>query len=645
MFYNKRMKLSSSARIQTALETMGIYTYEDVLMHLPRAYEDLSITEHVLKVDRQRVVLSGVVATQPKLFRHGRFSSVTFKFLAHDQQLYSVVAFNRPFFLRAIQLKTTYRLLGIYDQKRSSINLTSLLKDDGNLPILKPIYRLPDEIQGYVFTRLVKKALSFLPTLTFSLKLPESFYGDHHVMSVIEALKVLHFPTSLDEVEHASRVFKFEEAYAYFVYMKQLKEAQQAWKKPQSNTIAYGTIVDKIERLPYRLTSDQLLATDEIIHDMNHHHVMHRLLQGDVGSGKTVVAALALFANVQRHQQGVLMAPTDTLAKQHYLTLSQLFTGEKIRLALLVGSLTAAEKKAIKEALIEGTVDICVGTHAVFSEDVSYHDLGLVVIDEQHRFGIQQREKLRQKGPYADYLMMSATPIPRSLAMTVYANMDVSTLTQFPFLERKVETLIVQEENALIDYHIQLALEAQQRVYILAPAIEESLTGKQTVDALFHMYQTKYPTQVAMMHGRLKPEEKEAIFSEFAQGKKPILVSTTVIEVGLDVKEATLMIIHDANTFGLATLHQLRGRIGRDGSPATCLFVIQEENLFDHERLNVLVKTNDGFVIAEQDLALRGPGEIFGERQAGMPSFHVLNLVKDHKIIEAVRKFMHPHLL
>ena len=637
------MKFSSSARIQTALESMGIHTYEDILFHIPRTYEDLSLTQSVLKVDRQRIVLQGKVATQPKMFRHGRFTSTTFKFLAHDHQLYSVIAFNRPFFAKSILLNTMYRLVANYDSKRSSLNLLNLYKEDGSLPVLKPVYRLPEEIPQYVFIRLVKKAMSLLPTLSFQRSLPESFYAIHHVMPIEEALPILHYPTTLEDVEKASRLFKFEEAYAYFSYMKQRKLSQQALRKQSIDTISYGKVVEKIERLPYRLTTDQLQSLDDIVKDMNDEHVMHRLLQGDVGSGKTVVAVMALYANSLRGQQGVLMAPTDTLAKQHLQTLQHLLNDDGLRIGLLVGSLSLSERRSIKSQLEEGTLDLCVGTHAVFSEDVTFFDLGLVVIDEQHRFGIAQREKLRLKGPHADFLMMSATPIPRSLAMSIYANMDLSTLTQFPFERRNVQTYVVQEDNALIDYTIQLALEQQKRIYILAPAIDQSSTGKQTVEELMDRYTKKYPHLVASLHGKLKAEDKSHILKQFASGQFPILISTTVIEVGIDVKEASVMIIHDASTFGLATLHQLRGRIGRDGSEATCLLVTQTEALLDNERLDVLVKTNDGFVIAEHDLEIRGPGELLGEKQAGVPSFNVLNLVKDRAILEAVRKHLHEH--
>jgi ATP-dependent DNA helicase RecG len=382
-------------------------------------------------------------------------------------------------------------------------------------------------------------------------------------------------------------------------------------------------------------------SAQDIVSDLNEKKQMYRLLQGDVGSGKTVVAAIALYANSLRKNQGALMAPTDALAKQHFKTLQELLKSHALTIRLLVGGLSSAEKKAIKESLLDGTIDILVGTHALFSQDTEFFSLGLAIIDEQHRFGVNQRDLLKDKGRQADLLMMSATPIPRSLAMTVYADMDISTLTQFPFSSRKVKTKIVEENDALIDYAIKAALEQHKRIYVVAPKIMESDSGKQSVVTLSQAYQKKYPKQVTLLHGKLDGEEKEDALKAFATGYTPIIVSTTVIEVGIDVKPATVMIIHDADTFGLASLHQLRGRIGRDGSEALCLLVVQDQHLEGLERLNVLVDSNDGFYIAEQDLKLRGPGELMGAKQSGLPGFQYLNIVKDVAILQNMRKLLH----
>jgi ATP-dependent DNA helicase RecG len=307
--------------------------------------------------------------------------------------------------------------------------------------------------------------------------------------------------------------------------------------------------------------------------------------------------------------------------------------------------MSSTEKKAIKESLLNGTIDIVVGTHTLFSSDTTFFSLGLAVIDEQHRFGVNQRALLKDKGRDADLLMMSATPIPRSLAMSVYADMDISTLIQFPFSARLVKTKIVTAGDALIHYTIATALEQHQRVFVIAPKINESLHGKESVVKLFEHYQRHYPKQVVLLHGQLDAEEKDDALKAFSQGHRPILVSTTVIEVGIDVKQASVMIIHDADSFGLASLHQLRGRIGRDGREALCLLVVQEEDKEGQERLQVLVDTTDGFKIAEADLRMRGPGELMGLRQSGVPGFQYLNLVIDQPIIQIIKSYIVKNIL
>jgi ATP-dependent DNA helicase RecG len=454
-------------------------------------------------------------------------------------------------------------------------------------------------------------------------------------------LKTIHLPERIEDVETSMNIFKYEEAYRFTKTMMAIRQENEATIKERMMPIKTGSVIDMMEKLPYDLTKDQMQAVNDILQDMNGKRRMYRLLQGDVGSGKTVVAALALYANAIRKNQGALMAPTDALAKQHFKTLQELLGKQGLTIRLLVGSLPSADKKAIKESLLNGTIDIVVGTHALFSQDTEFFSLGLAVIDEQHRFGVNQRDLLKDKGKQADLLMMSATPIPRSLAMTLYADMDISTLFQFPFAGRKVKTKIVEEGDALIDYAIKAALEQQKRVYIIAPKIMESESGKQSVVTLFHQYAKRYPKQVTLLHGKLDAEEKEDALHAFTTGYTPIIVSTTVIEVGIDVKPATLMIIHDADTFGLASLHQLRGRIGRDGSEALCLLVVQDQALEGLERLQVLVDSNDGFYIAEQDLQQRGPGELMGSKQSGLPGFQYLNIVKDQEILKNIKKSLH----
>jgi ATP-dependent DNA helicase RecG len=552
-----------------------------------------------------------------------------------------VIAFNRPFLAKMIVPGETMTVIGKYDANRQVVTLMNAFKGElSEGPKLKPIYRLPSTIENYVFTRLVKKGLSLIAELSFPVTLPPSIMATltHHDKK--QSIQRIHLPQRLEDVEEAMMIFKYEEAYQFTNTMKLTRQTNEATIKEKVSPIPTRSMIDMIEKLPYALTQDQVQAVDDIVHDLNGNKRMYRLLQGDVGSGKTVVAALALYANSLRKNQGALMAPTDALAKQHFKTLNELFSRQSLTIRLLVGGLSNAEKKAIKESLLDGTIDILVGTHALFSQDTEFFSLGLAIIDEQHRFGVNQRDLLKDKGRQADLLMMSATPIPRSLAMTVYADMDISTLTEFPFASRKVKTKIVEENDALIDYTILAALEQHKRIYVVAPKIMESSSGKQSVVTLYQSYAKKYPKQVTLLHGKLDGEEKEDALHAFATGYTPIIVSTTVIEVGIDVKPATVMIIHDADTFGLASLHQLRGRIGRDGSEALCLLVVQDRHLEGLERLQVLVDSNDGFFIAEQDLKLRGPGELLGSKQSGLPGFQYLNIIRDVLILQKMRKIL-----
>jgi ATP-dependent DNA helicase RecG len=635
------MKLTTSPRLEQALASMGIHTFVDVLLYFPYRYEDMNLTQNPLYHDQQRLVLTGKVSTQPTVFRRGHF--VTTRFTMKDQHghVMNVIAFNRPFLAKIIIPAEAITVIGKYDASRQVVNLINAFKgklSDG--PKLKPIYRLPSTIENYVFTRLVKKGLAMIADLSFPVTLPTSLLASLANQDKKQAIQRIHLPQQLEEVEESMMIFKFEEAFQFMNTMMKIRQTNDDTIKENIPSIPIGSIIDMMENLPYALTKDQMQSVQDIVKDLNGKKRMYRLLQGDVGSGKTVVAALALYANFLRKNQGAFMAPTDALAKQHFKTLQELFKNQSLNIHLLVGSLSSAEKKAIKASLLDGTIDILVGTHALFSQDTEFFSLGLAIIDEQHRFGVNQRDLLKDKGRQADLLMMSATPIPRSLAMTVYADMDISTLTQFPFASRKVKTKIVEENDPLIDYAMLAALEQQKRIYVVAPKIMESSSGKQSVVTLYQAYAKKYPKQVSLLHGKLDVEEKEDALHAFATGYTPIMVSTTVIEVGIDVKPATVMVIHDADTFGLASLHQLRGRIGRDGSEALCLLVVQDQHLEGLERLQVLVDSNDGFFIAEQDLRLRGPGELMGSKQSGLPGFQYINIVKDVAILQRMRKHL-----
>lgn len=631
------MKLSKSTRLNEALLSLNIVTPLDAVNHLPDRYEDFSLTPETGLYHGQRLVIYGKAITAPTVNVTFRYKIVSFRFLSQGGHTYQVVAFNRPYLLKTITLGADYTLIGTYDRKKNGLNLLTLrsgsIKEENRY---KPVYSLPSGIDQHVFQRLVRRVFPLAePHLIDTL--PRALIDKYRLKPKAASLMLIHQPMSPEDIHQGYRALKYEEALRFCLQTQLIRQQNRFLYKMKKPEIELLKINDFVKTLPYRLSQDQLAAVREIILDMNKETLMYRLLQGDVGSGKTLVAALALYANHLRHDQGALMAPTDALAKQHFLTLKRLFAPTGVQVALLVGAMTAKEKQAVKDGLLDGVIDVVVGTHALFSEDVVYQSLGLAVIDEQHRFGVNQRSLLSSKGSRADLLLMSATPIPRTLALTVYGDMDITSIKHFPTAERQVTTLICDPDDRRLDEAIGASLAKKRRIFIIAPMIEESDYSAYGVEALFDEYLKKYPNRVGLLHGRLPSDEKDAVLADFVSGRVPLLVSTTVIEVGIDVPSADMMIVYDAQRFGLASLHQLRGRIGRDGAPASFFLVTDIESREEHARLKVLVDSDDGFFIAEADLLHRGPGELAGQRQSGLGSFTYVNPYDDYKMLTYAR--------
>jgi ATP-dependent DNA helicase RecG len=433
------------------------------------------------------------------------------------------------------------------------------------------------------------------------------------------------------------RTLKYQEALLFEIKNQEVRAMNKALQKDRRRQINREKLNIFVKSLPYSLSSDQQKALYECVNDMDKQSVMYRLLQGDVGTGKTLVAALCGYANYTRSEQTALLAPTDSLARQHYETLKKLFEGTHVNVGLLVGAMEPSEKRATLQDLEDGTIDIVVGTHALFSKGVTYAYLGLAIIDEQHKFGVNQRTLLLDKGEHADLLLMSATPIPRTLTMTIYGDLDISTLTEFPQGKRNVKTILTKRGNKKGASLCEKSLEEKKRIYVVVPQIEggedKDVTSVKTV---YERYKKYFGDKVVMMHGQMSEEEKNVAILAFKSGICPILVATSLIEVGIDVKEANLMIVYSPSHFSLSSLHQLRGRVGRDGSPASFV-LFGEGDDEENEKLSVLLKSDDGFEIAEMDLKLRGPGELMGTRQSGLPSFLVANIISDFKIFECAR--------
>ena len=627
-------KLTKSPRLNYLLGEMGIFTPYDVINHLPRRYEDLSYTQEKDLKDKQRLVLLGKVLSIPKLVNAKGLNILTFDFMSVSRHYYKVTFFNQPYLSKSLKIDETYSIVGTFNLKRNEVDGQKIYKGEiPELERLKPIYSLPSEYPNHLFAGLVKKCLEEVKGQIFST-VPYDFLNKYRLVNKEVALNWAHNPHNLEEIRQALRHLKYEEALLFSLKNQLIRESNKSLSKIRKEPIDLDVCAPFIDSLPYKLTKDQIDASKEIIEDMNQNALMYRLLQGDVGTGKTLVSFIALYANHLRGDQGALMAPTDALARQHYANAVKLFKNTKLKIALLLGSTPLSEKKQIKDDLKEGYIDIIIGTHALFTKDTIYSSLGLVIIDEQHRFGVNQRIALANKGDHADLLMMSATPIPRSLALSIFGDLDISTLYSFPSTKRDVTTKIIGPDDPVIFETVDKALESDKQAYVIAPLIDFSEKGKFSVDQLFARYALRYKAKVGLLHGKMKQEEKEETLNKFYNGDIKVLVSTQVVEVGIDVKNANTMVIYDATNFGLASLHQLRGRIGRDGSKSVCLLATNEE---DASKLDILTQSEDGFAIAEEDMKQRGPGELTGVKQSGIPDFAFLNVVDDYKIFVVAR--------
>ncbi len=632
----KKFSLSSSKVMNAKLALMGIFTYEDVLFHLPSRYEDYTYTKlKDIYQDKERLVILGHLEGNVKINRFAHRSLATFMLVTEEGYLFKVEAWNRPYLSKVIKPNEEYSLIGYYDKQRHTVVMSNCLKGkiDKN-EALKPVYRLPDGISNHSFVSLVNRALIALRG-NLEEQIPFEFRKKYRLDSIYESLRMLHQPESRDDLYRGMRSLKYLEALRFSLKTQIVRDENRDLVKGHRHLIDRNKLEEFIDSLPYPLTVSQRKALRECLDDMDSPSVMYRLLQGDVGSGKTLVAALAAYACYLRGEQTALMTPTDALAKQHFETLKGLFKETEVHIGLLTGSMDPHEKRNTLADLSDGTLDIVVGTHALFAKSVEYNSLGLVIIDEQHKFGVNQRTTLLGKGEHADLLSMSATPIPRTLALTLYGDLDVSTLTEFPSGKRDVITKIMSPHDKEIGKYVESCLNSGHRMYVVVPRIESDENPYSSVKKVFSMYEKRFPNKVTMLHGSLNQEDKDVANLAFRSGLCPILVATSLIEVGIDVKQANLMLIYSPSHFSLSSLHQLRGRIGRDGSKANCLLLSDEAE--EAEKLQVLVNTEDGFEIAEADLKMRGPGEVAGIKQSGLPDFAFVNPINDIKIFECAR--------
>ena len=617
---------------------LGIETVEDLLLYFPFRYEDFK-SKNVLDLeDGEKAVVSGLVATPANVQYYG-YKRNRLRFTIKQGELVLAVSFfNQPYLADKIELGQTVAVFGKWDKAKGALTGMKLLaqvEDD-----LQPVYRLAQGVSQSALVKVIKTAFEAGLDQLLEENLPQVLMDKYQLLSRRQAVRAMHFPKDLEEYKQALRRVKFEELLFFQLQLQVLKE--------ENRSVGQGIVLDWDEKklkalqasLPFALTEAQERSLKEILTDMRSPYHMNRLLQGDVGSGKTVVAGLAMYAAVTAGKQAALMVPTEILAEQHLQSLTSLFPN--LRILLLTGSLKAAERRERLELIKTGQVDLIVGTHALIQEGVHFHDLGLVIIDEQHRFGVAQRRILREKGQNPDVLMMTATPIPRTLAITAFGDMDISIIDQMPAGRKEIITRWVkhQQLNLVLDWLVK-EIQKGSQAYVISPLIEESeaLDLKNAIaleEELIAYFGDR--ARIALLHGKMKGEEKEAIMQAFKQGEIDLLVSTTVIEVGVNVPNATVMIIMDADRFGLSQLHQLRGRVGRGDKQSYAVLVANPKTESGKRRMKIMTETTNGFVLAEEDLKLRGSGEIFGTRQSGIPEFQVANLIEDYPILEEARK-------
>ncbi|WP_295774614.1 ATP-dependent DNA helicase RecG [uncultured Limosilactobacillus sp.] len=622
------------------LATLDILTVEDLLTYFPARYDEFTPINLEDAKDKQRITVKGTVISEPMMSRFGyRRSRLSFRIMV-GHAVAQVTFFNQPYLAKSVQMNTDVTVMGTWDLSRNEIKGTKLLTSNLNEEKgMGAIYPANKHIKQATIRKLIRQAYDQYQRVIATL-LPISLRQRYQLMERREMIKQLHFPDNREMAKLAQRTAAYEE---FFLFQLRLQALRRAHRQENGIQILYDNeeLREFIRTIPFELTSAQKRVVNEICRDLRSPYQMNRLLQGDVGSGKTIVAAIAIYAAISTGYQVAMMAPTEILAEQHAEKLARTFSGTHVNVALLTGSMKAKQHQELLNQIENGSVNLIIGTHALIQEKVDYANLGLAIIDEQHRFGVKQRQALREKGDHPDILAMTATPIPRTLAITAYGEMDVSIIDELPAGRQPIKTTWLREKqlDQAIDF-LKGQLEQGAQAYIVSPLIEESESlDVQNATALAEQYQQRFAPhyQVGLLHGRMTNEEKSAVMQDFQDGKLQVLVSTTVIEVGVDNPNATVMMIYNADRFGLAQLHQLRGRVGRGSRQSYCLLVDDPKTDEGTARMETMVATTDGFVVAQRDLELRGSGDVLGSRQSGVPEFKVGDPVADLKMLQIAR--------
>ena len=624
------------------LQKLGIETADDLLRWFPRQYEDRRTVYPVEGAPvGEKCCVSAVVVETPRTSRITKGREVTRLRAADDTGVLNITFFGQSYVRTALQVGQSYVLYGTIEGTQRRKGMTNPIfepehrrQDTGRI---MPIYPLTAGISNHLLASAVAWCLE-QPWAEWPEDLPQTIRQRYHLATRTYAVRIAHFPPSWEELAIARRRLVFEELFYFSIGLALLRQRRT---EEEGIRCASGDLRDFYALLPFQLTGAQRRAAEDAARDLTRGVPMNRLLQGDVGSGKTVVGAACVWLMAQSGYQSALMAPTEILAQQHAQTLQTMLAPSGIRVGLLTGSLRAAEKRKIYDAMATGAVDLVVGTHALLTDQVTFANLGLVITDEQHRFGVNQRAALAQKGKgiHPHVLVMSATPIPRTLALLLYGDLEVSIIDERPPGRQNVDTFLVGEALRQRMYgFVRKQVQEGHQVYMVCPAVEEGQEDGQDLKAVTTYAQTLqtqvFPDlRVGLLHGKMKGKDKEAVMAAFAAGDIDILCATTVIEVGVDVPRATLMVIENAERFGLSQLHQLRGRVGRGPHQSYCILMSDAQGDAAKERLAVMTQTDNGFEIAEKDLTLRGPGDFFGERQHGLPALSLASLTGDARLL------------
>lgn len=615
------------------LNNLGIYSAEDLIRNYP--YRFLIFAKRDINNPKyyDEFVSDGIVESMPTLnFFRGKMNRLTFRCNVQNK-IVKVVIFNRAFLKPNIIIGKEVTIIGKYDPKKETIVATNIRLGNLNKVEIEPVYHLCKGITSKQMNAFIKKALSVVKE---NNNIPKELISKYNLMSEDEAIRIIHNPKDEKSLKTALKTLKYEEIFTYMKNIKLLKIKNEVHKDVYKKEVSLNMVNDFINSLPFKLTSDQEKIVFKMLDEICGDTLMNRLLQGDVGSGKTIVAFIISYALYTGGYQTSFMAPTEVLARQHYKNACDLFKDTNFKVGLLTGKMTLKEKRKVYEKIEKNEIDMLIGTHALISDKVVWNNLGLVITDEQHRFGVNQRQTLKNKGLNVEVLMMSATPIPRTYALTIYGDTDTSSIKTKPSGRIPVITKVKKEDEIKdVLEGIYKALKNQNQVYVIAPMIEENDDSNYAnVYDLKHKFNLAFKNyNVEVLHGKMTNEEKEKVMNEYAKGNIDILISTTVIEVGVDVKNATVMVIFDADRFGLSTLHQLRGRVGRNSLQSYCYLISDK----DTKRLKIMEEENDGYKISEADFKLRGQGDLFGSRQSGTLSFKLSDVRKDYDLLVKVR--------